>query len=373
MRWSTLLRILCSRLIVAVLLAMSIGDRTFSADQTALSIHVEPKAAKLIGNLTRLQLLVTGTDSTGRQFDLTRSVTYETEAAQVVSVSKNGVVVPHSDGSGQIRIRHGGQVIEVPVSVTGLVPQPAVSFRLDVMPVISRAGCNQGACHGSQFGKGGLKLSLLGFAPEQDYAPLVRERLGRRVSLVRPEDSLILRKSLLKTAHGGGKRFHAESFDHEVFRSWITAGAPAPKSTEPEVVDLTLTPAEQVYRVGQNQQLRVVAHYSDGATRDVTLTAKYDSLAEGLATVAADGYITAVGKGQAAVMVRYQGQAKVSHVLSPFAKNVDLASFKPNNFIDEKVKARWQRLGIKPAPLCTDAEFIRRAFVDSIGTLPTPE
>ena len=373
MPWTSSFRIRYTICIVVVCAAMDFGIHAARANDTSVSIRVEPQQAKLAGNLSRLQLLVTGTNSSGRQLDLTRSAKYENLSTSVVSVSETGVVVPLASGTGRIRVQHGKQAIEIPVTVTGVLPQAEVSFRLDVIPVLSRAGCNQGACHGSQFGKGGMKLSLLGFAPEQDYAPLVRDRMGRRVSLIEPQDSLILHKALLKVGHSGGKRFHRDSFDHEVLRSWLATGAPAPKWEDPEVVDLTVSPSEQVYRVGQSQQLRVVARYSDKTTRDVTLTAKYNSLREGVATVMVDGFITAVGKGQAAVMVRYEGQAKVSHVLSPFAEYVELADFKPDNFIDEKVKARWKRLGIKPSGLCTDAEFIRRTFLDSIGTLPAAE
>ena len=359
--------------IVVWLAIATTGRDAVRANETSVSLRVEPQHAKLVGNLARLQLQVTGTDASGRQFDLTRDVSYKITSDGIASVSKTGAVVPLASGSGKIRVQHGSAAVEIPITITEVLPQAKVSFKRDVVPILSRAGCNQGACHGAQFGKGGFKLSLLGFAPERDYTRLVRDHFGRRVSLIKPADSLILRKALMEIHHGGGKRFQRDSYDHQVLTTWLKAGAPAPKSDEPEVVDLTISPAEQVYRVDENQQLRVVAHYSDNTTRDVTLTAKYDTLSEGIATVTEDGDITVVGQGQAAVMVRYEGQAKVSHVLSPFKENVDLVSFQPKNFVDEHIKARWKRLGIQPSTLCTDAEFTRRAFLDSIGTLPTSE
>ena len=362
-----------TRYVLSVVSLAFATNAAVGANDTAVSIRVEPPHARLVGNLARLQLQVTGTDAHGRRFDLTRDVAYKITSASLASVSKTGAVVPLASGTGKIQIQYGTGGVEIPITITDIVPRAKVSFKQDVIPILSRAGCNQGACHGAQFGKGGFKLSLLGFAPERDYAPLVRDYLGRRVSLIKPADSLILRKALLEFDHGGGKRFQRDSYDHQVLTAWLNAGAPAPKTGEPEVVDLTVSPAEQVYRVDEQQQLRVVAHYSDHTIRDVTLTAKYDTLSEGIATVTKEGAITVVGTGQVAVMVRYEGQAKVSHVLSPFKEKVDLTRFQPKNFVDEHVKARWKRLGIQPSKPCSDAEFIRRAFLDSIGTLPMPE
>ena len=344
----------------------------YAANESA-ALHVNPQHARLYGNLSRLQVQVTGTTSRGRQQDLTRAASYKVSPPPLASVSKTGMVTPLASGTGTLAVRHGNEVVQIPLTVTGIHPQPSVSFTRDVIPILSRAGCNQGACHGAQFGKGGMKLSLLGFAPEQDYAPIVRDDFRRRVSLLKPEDSLILRKALMEIGHSGGRRFQRNSYDHQVLTAWLKAGAPAPVESEPQVVNLTFSPETRTYRVDEGQQLRVMAHYSDKTIRDVTRTARYDALGEGVATVTDDGYITAVGKGQAAVMIRYAGQAKVSHVLSPFSDRVDLAGFEPNNFIDVHVKSRWQRLGIQPSAECTDAEFIRRAFLDSIGTLPPVE
>ncbi len=358
---------------IIALAIVSVVGNVVHAENTPVSLRVEPQQARLVGNLARLQLQVTGTDGRGRQFDLTRAASYSISAGSIASVSKTGAVVPLGSGTGKIRVRHDAGSVEIPITVVDVLPRARVSFVRDVIPILSRAGCNQGACHGGQFGKGGMKLSLFGFAPEQDYAPIVRDALRRRVSVIKPDDSLILHKALLDIGHGGGRRFRRGSYDHQVLTAWLTAGVPAPKEDEPTVVDLALSPRERTYRVDQGQQLRVVAHYSDNTTRDVTRAARYDALNEGVATVTGGGYITAVGKGQAVVMVRYEGQAKVSQVLSPFKENVDLAGFQPNNFIDEHVKTRWKRLGVHPSGLCSDAEFIRRAFLDSIGTLPSAE
>jgi len=335
------------------------------------TIEVVPRQAELNGPLSLLQMQVSGTSKSGRRIDLTHTARYEVLTPEILSVTETGRVIPRASGEGRLRVRHGQSVVDVPVLVQQMAT--AVRFRRDVMPILSKAGCNQGACHGSQFGKGGLKLSLLGYAPEQDYPGLVRDWRQRRVSLIRPQDSLILKKATMQTVHGGGGRFSAKSYPYQVLRSWITAGAPPPSRKELEVVDLKVTPTERVYRVKDGQQLRVVARYDDGTTRDVTATALYDTLADAVVQVDDDGYLRAVGHGQGAVMVRFEGQVKVSHVLSPFSEHVDLSGFKPNNFVDEKVKQLWQRLGVKPSGLCSDEVFVRRAFIDAIGTLPKPD
>lgn len=248
-----------------------------------------------------------------------------------------------------------------------------ISFTEDVIPALTKAGCNQGACHGGQFGQGEFKLSLFGFAPEQDYPAIVRDWSQRRVSMVSPEDSLILRKAVLAVPHGGGRRMQVDSIEYETLKAWIASGAAGPVDNEPRLADITVTPAEREYQRNDGQQLSVVATYSDGSQRDVTKIARYDSLAKGIASVTRDGYVTAVGHGQAAIMVRYGGRARVSSVIHPFAEDVDLTGFQPHNFVDQHIKARWQKLGLLPSPLCSDAAFIRRAFLASIGTLPSPD
>ena len=250
-----------------------------------------------------------------------------------------------------------------------LADQPP-SFIEDVIPVLTKAGCNQGACHGGQFGQGGFKLSLLGFAPEQDHPSIVREWTQRRVSLLVPAESLLLRKALGSVPHGGGKRVSYKSPEYETLKAWLAAGAPGPVEDEPRLTSISVTPAEREYQQNESQQLTVIAEYSDGSRRDVTPLARFDSLSEGVARVTRSGFITAAGQGQTAIMVRYRGRAKVSSVVRPFADDVDLADIQPHNFVDEHVKARWQKLGLEPSPLCSDEVFIRRAFLASIGTLP---
>ena len=151
--------------IVVWLAIATTGRDAVRANDTSVSLRVEPQHAKLVGNLARLQLQVTGTDASGRQFDLTRDVSYKITSDGIASVSKTGAVVPLASGTGKIRVQHGTAAVEIPITITEVLPQAKVSFKRDVVPILSRAGCNQGACHGAQFGKGGFKLSLARFCP----------------------------------------------------------------------------------------------------------------------------------------------------------------------------------------------------------------
>lgn len=249
----------------------------------------------------------------------------------------------------------------------------AISFGEDVIPVLTRAGCNQGACHGSQFGQGGFKLSLLGYAPEQDFPAIVREGGQRRVSLVAPADSLLLRKASGGIPHGGGTRIHPTSAEYQTLLNWIRSDAPGLIPDEPTVTDITVSPDEHEYAPGESQQLKVVAIYSDGSERDVTQRARYNSLSNGIATVTDHGQVTANASGQTAIMVRYRGCAKVSIVVHPFENQIDLSQFQPQNFVDEHVMSRWQKIRLQPSDRCSDERFLRRAFLAVIGTLPSTE
>lgn len=336
------------------------------------TLTVEPAAARLEHPLDRLQLIVTDHRNTSAPADRTREVRYDNLTPHILRVDAKGRVTPLGGGRGRVVLEHAGRKVAVAIEVASPNRAAPPSFREDAIPILSKAGCNQGACHASQFGQAGFKLSLLGFAPEQDHPALARDWLQRRVTPAAPDASLMLRKPTQQVPHGGGQRFEVGDYKYEVLRSWIAAGAPPPLEDEAGVIDLTVFPRERVYARGDQQQLRVVAHYSDGRTRDVTARALFDSLAEGIASVDHDGLVTVVGPGQAGIMVRYQGQGDVSHVLLPYGDRVELTDFQPANFIDERVKERWERLGLRPSGGCSDEQFIRRAFIDAVGTLPPP-
>ena len=251
--------------------------------------------------------------------------------------------------------------------------KPSAGFTADVIPVLTKAGCNQGACHASQSGKGGFKLSLFGFAPEDDYRALVRDQRQRRVSRISPADSLFLKKATLSMPHGGGRVIKRDSIEYEILLAWIAAGAPGPVAGAPKLTGLSVSPEAGTYRVGDTQPLLVIAKFDDESSRDVTQIARYDSFADGVVSVGKRGEMNVVGRGQGVVMVRYAGQARVAHVLSPFRDRIEFTGFAANNFIDHHAAKHWKRLGLQPSKVCRGAEFVRRAFLDCIGTLPSPE
>jgi hypothetical protein len=249
----------------------------------------------------------------------------------------------------------------------------APSFVNEVVPVFTRYGCNQGACHGKGSGQNGFRLSLRGYAPELDHAWLTREFLSRRISFVEPEGSTLLRKACGQAPHEGGKLFDKGSRAYRLLAAWIRAGAPGPHKGEAVLAELKVTPARLTARPGQTQQLRVEAVFSDASRQDVTWLCKFESNDAGVAEVDAGGLLHVRRHGETAVRVMFQTHVGVVLVTAPFEKPVDAARLaQRNNFIDEHVFNKLARLRIEPSDGCTDAEFLRRAHLDTIGVLPTP-
>jgi hypothetical protein len=253
---------------------------------------------------------------------------------------------------------------------------PAPSFRNQVIPLLTRAGCNSGACHGALAGKGGLKLSLRGYDPEADHFVLTRQALGRRVDRTEPARSLVLRKPTLAVPHGGGQRVEVGSEDYRILADWVAAGAPGPRPDDPRVQRLEILPPAAVLRPRDTVQLTVRAWYSDGRSADVTRWAKFNSSEELVAAVDAAGKVTVAGHGETAVTVWFSNLVAAARVTSPFPESVDAKTFAKaprHNFIDELVLKKLEALHVPPSPPCTDAEFIRRAYLDAAGVLPAPE
>ncbi|MBI5760197.1 MAG: DUF1549 domain-containing protein [Planctomycetales bacterium] len=252
-----------------------------------------------------------------------------------------------------------------------------LSFANDILPVLSKLGCNSGSCHGRAIGQNGFKLSLFGFDPGFDYAALVHEGLGRRVSPAAPDDSLMLLKATGAMPHGGGVRMTADSESYRLLRRWIEQGSPLGRDDEPHDVKLEVTPDERIVQGKSQQQLRVVAHYSDGSTRDVTQIARFDTQHPDILTVTPDGLVQTTDRaGETSVMVRYQNCVATSRFVSLTEQakpESAYAPFKPKNFVDELVLAKWRKLHIAPSSEAGDAEFLRRVFLDAMGTLPTPQ
>jgi hypothetical protein len=250
------------------------------------------------------------------------------------------------------------------------------SFERDVIPILSKAGCNGGGCHGALAGKAGFRLSLFGYDPKSDYLAITRDARGRRVDLAEPGASLLLTKPTMALAHKGGKRLDIDGDDYKLLAAWIEAGCPGPKQNEPRLDAIALTPAENVAAPGKSLAVRVTAHYDDGTSRDVTRWARFTSADEAIASVDPAGNVNVIGHGEGAVTAWFSSQIAVARVIAPFPHAVapeTYAKAPRANFIDDLNLAQLSKLGLAPSPPCDEATFLRRAFLDTIGRLPSPE
>jgi hypothetical protein len=316
------------------------------------------------------QLLVSAGDK-----DVTRDVRFASSDPAVARVDARGYVTPTGDGSARIAIERNRDRLEVPVRVSGFGSGKPVDFRREIVPLLSRLGCNAGGCHGKASGQNGFKLSLFGFDAAFDYDAITKEARGRRVFVGAPDHSLLLLKASAQVAHGGGKRMRPDSNEYQLFRRWIAAGVPASAPDAPRVVKLRITPGDRVLGRQQSQQLAVLAEYSDGSVRDVTRQAEYSSNLDVIARVDAEGMVRTLDlSGEAAIMARYLGYVAVFRALVPHGEPLaEIPEFKPANYVDELALAKWKKLGLRPSPLADDATFLRRVTIDLCGRLPTAE
>jgi hypothetical protein len=259
-------------------------------------------------------------------------------------------------------------------------PSPAivtgdVNFELDVMPVLTAAGCNAGACHGKARGQNGFALSLLGFDSTFDFSAIVEEGHGRRVFPAAPENSLLLRKASLRIPHGGGERLKPGSLEYETVRRWIASGMPRAGANAPTLDRVMVEPDEHVMPAGSSEQLKVLAHYSDGSVRDVTRLTDFTSNEPGVVAVA-DGLVKAGSlPGEATLTIRYMNNIVPWNTAIPIAGSVDAqlyAQLPRQNFIDDLVWNKLQTLAIVPSVSAPEHTFLRRAYLDVIGRLPSP-
>jgi hypothetical protein len=250
------------------------------------------------------------------------------------------------------------------------------SFRNQVQPILARYGCSAGACHGAAAGQGGFKLSLRGYDDEGDYIAITRSAQGRRVTLEDPARSLLLLKAAKLAPHKGGERFPVDSPEYKLLAEWIAYGAPGPKKEDSRIQRIEVSPPHVTVQPNQTVPLKVTAFFSDGHQEDVTRWAKYTAGNTSVATADDNGVVKVVGHGEGTVTAWYLSQLAIATVTAPYAQPVKadaFAAFTPRNFIDERVLEKLRELNLPPSARCTDAEFIRRVFLDTIGVLPTPE
>lgn len=354
----------------------------FAEEPKPASLIVEPAEITLNNADQRVQLLVTMQMSDASQRDVTRSAVFAIDKKQsgILSI-ENGRVTPLADGTAIVKItaqdaqKKKKLTTTAKITVQGCAQERPIHFTNEVIPVLTKAGCNAGACHGKATGQNGFSLSLLGFEPDFDYDALVKEGRGRRLFPAAPEQSLLLKKATGQALHGGGPRISAGSADYQLLLRWIEQGMPKGSPDAPKVAQIEVFPRERIVGAANEQQLRVVAHYTDNSTQDVTQKAEYKSQQPDILKVDPTGLVNTLDRtGEGAVMVRYMGFVDVAKFSVPYSADVPAdayAHFTPRGYVDQAVLDKWHKLGIAPSPVCGDEQFIRRAFLDAIGTLPT--
>ena len=360
--------------VAALAVVVAHSPAAFSGEGGAADLAILPPRPILTGPNATQQLIVEEMRDGQPAGDLTAKARFSSGNALVAEVGATGVVTPVGDGMAVIRADVAGRSVETQVEIKAARSVEPWSFRHDVQSVLTKSGCNMGACHGAQAGKKGFKLALRGYDHFMDYNTLTRQSKGRRVSLADPANSLMLLKATGAIPHGGGTRFDDESLEYRIVSEWIAAGAPAPRADDPTVVGLEIFPRQVTLDAGQTQQILVRALYSDGRERDVTKWAKYTSTEVGVAAIDDAGKVTVTGRGEAAITVWFSSKVTVATVSVPYEKKIPAEVFASSprfGFIDEIVVDKLRRLNIPPSGTCTDSEFLRRACLDTLGVLPT--
>ncbi len=284
-------------------------------------------------------------------------------------------LTPLADGETKVSVTYSGQTCEAPLKVVDAQKDRAVSFKLDVMPVFMRSGCNVGGCHGSARGKDGFRISLFGFDPDGDYTRITRENPGRRVNLAIPEDSTLIEKSLGTVPHSGNQCFEVGSWYHKTLIEWIENGAPKDPEDIAKVTGIEIYPKQMVMEgKGEKQQITVRATYSDGTDRDVTHLAVFMSNNDPTAGVTKQGLLTSKDRGEAFILARFNVFSTVAQVIViPDAIKYERPKLVENNYIDTLVNEKLHKLRILPSGICSDQEFLRRCYVDIVGLLPSSQ
>ncbi|WP_406693663.1 DUF1549 and DUF1553 domain-containing protein [Singulisphaera sp. Ch08] len=380
MRQSTMAGVAVGLALMPALLAgfagptSAIGPPDDPPPATARSLVVEPKEVTLHGRWDTGQLLISATDRDGVVHDLTESAAIEVEDPDVVAVGPRGELTPRANGRTSLIARVGGEERRIPLTVELFDPTEPVSFRRHIIPALTVAGCNAGACHGTPAGRNGFRLSLRGFDPVADYASLARDSSGRRISPNDPDSSLVLLKGLGRVPHGGALRLLPDGAPATLIRAWIAGGAPDDPPALPALKGLEVRPGPRILQAPERrQQVSVTARFADGASRDVTRLTWFTSSDESIARVEPSGVVEFARTGEVAILCRYLDRLESAKLTF-----VDPSTTRPwpdpvaSNFVDKALFAKQKLLGIAPAGLATDHEFLRRAYLDLCGILPAP-
>jgi hypothetical protein len=355
--------------------AVSLPAAAPKAGTVQADLKVFPPEVRLSGKRDRQALVVEAVQADGLTRDVTAQAAIAVANKSLVRLDRD-TLHPLADGKTEVQVKFAGRVVTVPVTIERASEEQPLSFKLDVMPVFMKAGCNAGGCHGSARGKDGFRLSLFGYDPDGDHFRLTREQIGRRLNLALPEESLIVQKGLGVVQHTGGERFTTNSELYRTLVGWIQAGATKDPTNIAKVTGIEIMPKDAVLEgPGSTQRFIVRANYSDGTDRDVTSLAVFLSNNDSTAKVSESGVVTAGQRGEAFVMARFDAfNVGAQVIVIPrdlrYAWPDDIAAY---NYVDELVYAKLRKLRIVPSDRCDDATFVRRAYLDITGTLPSPD
>jgi hypothetical protein len=358
---------------MAGLLCVGLAKAGGDSGPRIVRLTAEPASISLRGAGAEHGLLISAETEDGRLLDVTRDAALSSSDAKVVSAA-SGRVRAVGDGEARISVAYADQTAAVQVRTADMAVNAAPSFRNEVVPVLTRYGCNQGGCHGKEAGQNGFKLSLRGFAPEEDYNRLTVESFGRRMNHASPDLSLVLAKASNRIPHRGGELFGRDSRAYDLLVKWIEAGTPNVKAGEETLRSLEILGGGRRLTPGQEQPLLVLGTFSDGQVRDLTWLAKFYSNDASVLSVSDAGRVKARREGASTIRAHFQDKVAVVGFTIPRAAPVDPALYEKRlNVVDAPLFDKLAELRIPPAPGCTDEEYLRRAYVDTIGTLPTAE
>jgi hypothetical protein len=337
------------------------------------ALMLEPAELTLKDGRDYRRVVVLGRTETDKRVDLTSQASFKTASA-CVEVDAQGYFRPKTKGSGEVIVSAAGKEIKLPVTVEDAIV-PSVRFVRDIMPVLAKAGCNAGTCHGSAKGKNGFKLSLRGYDPDFDYAALVNDLSARRFNRVNVDDSLMLLKPLGEVPHEGRQAIKPGSREHELLRQWILEGVKSEEATSARAKGIEILPREaEMDLPGRSQQFLVIARYADGSTRDVTRDAHFSVSNTEVTDVNKDGVVKGLRRGEAALLVRYEGiYGTALLTIMGDRSGYQWTDVPENNFIDKHVNAKLRKMKILPSELTSDGEFARRVYLDLTGLPPKVE
>ncbi len=363
-----------ARFVAAALLIAT--SMVLQQSAAAESIVILPSQIELTGPNSRQRVVVERSDHDGRLVgQVHEGITWSISDDQVITFL-NGELIPTGNGQATVRAEVGEQTAAINVDVRNFESEAPWTFRNHVQSILYKAGCSTGACHGALAGKGGFRLSLRGYDANSDHAAITRQARGRRIERADPGRSLVLAKPSGGMPHKGGLRFETDSLEYQVLADWITDGARAPHDDDPRIIRLEVIPALTSLRPGAVQQLLVQAHFSDGHREDVTRWVSFTSTNEAVAKIDAKGLISVLGHGEGAVTAWYLSRIATASITVPYDNIVSpsaIANAPRRNFIDDLVLEKLASLRLPPSHRSDDEDFLRRVFLDTIGTLPTSD